>query len=49
MVKKRVTLSLDKDIWKLYKSKCIMREIVPSHEIERYMKEMLREWGDEDG
>ncbi|OGM02630.1 hypothetical protein A3K72_01935 [Candidatus Woesearchaeota archaeon RBG_13_36_6] len=41
--KKKVMVSIDEKIWSLYKKECKEKYLVPSFEIEKFMKENI-EW-----
>lgn len=42
-MKKGVTLSIDLEIWERYKSLCGKNNIIPSGEVESFMKEKIKD------
>lgn len=45
-MKKKVTLTLDKDIWLVFRLSCIGRGLSGSDVIDRLMAEQLKRWQD---
>ena len=44
--KKKVTFFISESKWLWYKSECTVRKLVPSDEIEKFMKEQIDKWND---